>query len=489
MAQAIGTARIRHADTGEVYEVEASDLEFDILGFEDRAMGPEYTHEASFEHPELGELHWMVFEYPMGAENHREVDVGRHRLLSDFDIDFTGNSYEDDEQHITAEERQRRIDEMVEWFFENFEDPAHRLPYITREGGYQWIYGGPYHAQEELADNFSAEREDIIQAAVDEIQSDGTFDWAPKEKPSDYGEDEDFGGIDEPDLRAHIEALPRVAPDYTFAVGDDDRIQVVFDVPPRLERASSELLAELREVAAALAASLEGSNAHPELLQIAESYRDAVSAEALSIAIVYARGSRLENAARSTRRRIEADEVPDLSAATDERLASTLEIHGAFVASVPEGRELLDAASAYRQPENELIEMREAAEQISEAINAAPHLFAQDARELIAEALTEAGTGAHPSRSSQVAANAVGQLTTVILTWTIGSVVSEGLVASMPGTMGAEAVTAGIDSAWIWLTANLASITDFIGAFAADVAWANRLNGVLQQVRAKLDMG
>jgi hypothetical protein len=27
---------------------------------------------------------------------------------------------------------------MIEWFHQNFEDPAERTPYESREGGYQW---------------------------------------------------------------------------------------------------------------------------------------------------------------------------------------------------------------------------------------------------------------------------------------------------------------------------------------------------------------
>ena len=94
--------------------------------------------------------------------------------------------------------KQERIDSLVEWFRENYEDPAHRLPYNTREGGYQWIYGGPYDANEELGGRFPEESEEIIEAAVEEIQSDGIFDWAPAPKPEDYdyGDEEPLDNSD-----------------------------------------------------------------------------------------------------------------------------------------------------------------------------------------------------------------------------------------------------------------------------------------------------
>jgi hypothetical protein len=57
---------------------------------------------------------------------------------------------------------------MVQWFHENYEDPAVRLPYESREGGYQWIWGGPYDAREQIGDQFSdIADEDAIEAAVE----------------------------------------------------------------------------------------------------------------------------------------------------------------------------------------------------------------------------------------------------------------------------------------------------------------------------------
>jgi len=33
---------------------------------------------------------------------------------------------------------------MADWFLANFENPAECTPYESAEGGYQWIWGGPY---------------------------------------------------------------------------------------------------------------------------------------------------------------------------------------------------------------------------------------------------------------------------------------------------------------------------------------------------------
>lgn len=59
-----------------------------------------------------------------------------------------------------------RVVAMVHWFLENFEDPADALPYDSREGGFQWLWGGPYSAREELEEAFpDAEETEIAEAA------------------------------------------------------------------------------------------------------------------------------------------------------------------------------------------------------------------------------------------------------------------------------------------------------------------------------------
>lgn len=83
--------------------------------------------------------------------------------------------------------RARKIEAMVHWFHENYEDPAAHTPYETREGGYQWIWGGPFDAREQIGDQFSdIAGEDVIEAAAREIEEDGLTEWAPKPSPADY---------------------------------------------------------------------------------------------------------------------------------------------------------------------------------------------------------------------------------------------------------------------------------------------------------------
>lgn len=93
------------------------------------------------------------------------------------DLDLVGTSEVPDLSDMTFDER---VEAIVDWFHENFEDPAQETPYDGREGGYQYIWGGPYEATDELNDAFDYEEYGAeIEAAVGEIESDGLTDWAP----------------------------------------------------------------------------------------------------------------------------------------------------------------------------------------------------------------------------------------------------------------------------------------------------------------------
>lgn len=65
-----GTARIRHHATGEVYEIESDELDWDAVGGDEREMGQEICYQTMVKHAVLGELTWGLWEYPVGIENH-----------------------------------------------------------------------------------------------------------------------------------------------------------------------------------------------------------------------------------------------------------------------------------------------------------------------------------------------------------------------------------------------------------------------------------
>jgi hypothetical protein len=92
-----GTARIRHSATREIYEIESDELDWDAVGGDERQMGPEIHYEAVVEHPQLGELTWGLWEYPVGIENYQETKAGPHEVIEDFDYGLAHSAPEPDD--------------------------------------------------------------------------------------------------------------------------------------------------------------------------------------------------------------------------------------------------------------------------------------------------------------------------------------------------------------------------------------------------------
>jgi len=89
---------------------------------------------------------------------------------------------------LSNEDREVQLDVMRTWFFKNYEDPAERTPYESAEGGYIWIWGGPYEAREELETEFGGVvPDDVIEELSEELVA-SCWQWAPTEKPGDYDE-------------------------------------------------------------------------------------------------------------------------------------------------------------------------------------------------------------------------------------------------------------------------------------------------------------
>jgi hypothetical protein len=77
-------------------------------------------------------------------------------------------------------DREAQVQLIADWFFSLYQDPANETPYNGREGGYLYIHGGPYDAREQIEAEFSGYvDDDIIEAATDFVESDGTLEWAP----------------------------------------------------------------------------------------------------------------------------------------------------------------------------------------------------------------------------------------------------------------------------------------------------------------------
>ncbi len=79
---------------------------------------------------------------------------------------------------------------MEVWFYSHFEDPVDSCPYNSEEGGYQFIYGGPYEADEELQQEFSGiVPDDVIEELARELTNECS-EWSGDSSvmPDDFTE-------------------------------------------------------------------------------------------------------------------------------------------------------------------------------------------------------------------------------------------------------------------------------------------------------------
>ena len=97
-----------------------------------------------------------------------------------------------DDDWLRQASKQQRMAAMRGWFGSRFCDPAHDTPYNGREGGFQFIHGGPYDPADELDVRFSGLfDDDLIQEVVDEFHSEVGDQWAPTRAFQDDFDDYD----------------------------------------------------------------------------------------------------------------------------------------------------------------------------------------------------------------------------------------------------------------------------------------------------------
>lgn len=88
--------------------------------------------------------------------------------------------------------KENQLEVMRGWFFDNFEDPVESCPYNGREGGYAYIYGGPYDASDELQEMFGQYvKENYIDELTEELQ-DQCYEWSGNSNNIDDWYDEDL---------------------------------------------------------------------------------------------------------------------------------------------------------------------------------------------------------------------------------------------------------------------------------------------------------
>ena len=116
----------------------------------------------------------------------------------------------------TTEQMVRRA---IDWVHENFESPVHRTPYETREGGYQYIWGGPYDTDEIVRNAFEGLLpEHILRMAINGLEE-ASLEWVPSENRILPPDDED-GELGHSDLQVRHDDMLSAATEAKTAFQD-----------------------------------------------------------------------------------------------------------------------------------------------------------------------------------------------------------------------------------------------------------------------------
>ena len=95
--------------------------------------------------------------------------------------------FDPNDDWIRTAPRELQIEAMRRWFCERYEDPANNTPYESAEGGYQFIWGGPYDPDDEIQERFGEVVEyDVMEELIEDLHQNVGDRWAPIEH--DYDE-------------------------------------------------------------------------------------------------------------------------------------------------------------------------------------------------------------------------------------------------------------------------------------------------------------
>ncbi|MCY3674770.1 MAG: hypothetical protein OXH65_00990 [Paracoccaceae bacterium] len=178
-----GKAIIADRESGQKFEIGSSELDFQRIG---GYLGSGKLYKAIIKHQILGVLSWSVWEYSK-REITFEYDVGKHQLVQDFDFGDNNLDEEVETQYNFADlTEEEQIKTMVDWFNRMYEDPQIQMPYAMDKDSpynYEYIWGGPYNASEELQVEFSdIANEETIEKATKIVQDqNGIYEWAPSD--------------------------------------------------------------------------------------------------------------------------------------------------------------------------------------------------------------------------------------------------------------------------------------------------------------------
>ena len=94
-----------------------------------------------------------------------------------YDEDYSAGLSPDD---LRCSDKETQKEYMRLWFFRHYDNPVEACPYESQEGGYQFIWGGPYDANDVLSDEFRGIVADsVIEELAHELETEQSCDeWS-----------------------------------------------------------------------------------------------------------------------------------------------------------------------------------------------------------------------------------------------------------------------------------------------------------------------
>ncbi len=294
-------------------------------------------------------------------------EAGKHNPIG---AHYNADTYSANEGPLDGlESFEKTIQKVLGWFFENFQDPANRLPYIGHEGGYQYIHGGPYDARDEISNEFGNYiPEEVLEAAINRVQKDGTvfwdttednFDWLDEPEPPSGLDGESPFGKAKPRQMPSRETLdaPAQSPGPQWTITNKR-------ITPKSEPARSDPISVLlhTELRAAARSAQNGcstlGNKYPELWRVLNEYTILIDVEPDSVVEVslFATGidltTRYELARDATKAK--DPEYAELNQGELALLTKLVQLHAPYIQNTEIGAYLTELSlREYRTPDQE----------------------------------------------------------------------------------------------------------------------------------------
>jgi hypothetical protein len=95
---------------------------------------------------------------------------------------FNEYPFDPNDEWIKNAPEEQQIEAMRRWFHARFEDPSNQTPYDGGEGGFQFIWGGPYDPNDKIQERFSSVVEyEVMEKLIKELWQEAGDEWAPIE--------------------------------------------------------------------------------------------------------------------------------------------------------------------------------------------------------------------------------------------------------------------------------------------------------------------